>query len=414
MKPICVLYPVNADFPSSQAGAIQVVHTARALAALGCRVYLLLRRASLQSALPALRFYDLTPHPNLRVVQIPVIRLPGAGLSEKISNFSFYPLCMLISFFLVLLGKVDIIYVRLETRRVYWFFRMLRDVFKKKLVFEAHQVLFAQLQGGEVAPPVDAAKLKPAARQAYFQERSICETADGIVFITSAMRECARQFHTLKQPTCVIHDASRFASADKPRVNDDKHVVYCGRLAANRGVDILIEAMALTPPDVRLTVVGGSSESRGRSDCGDERRTLEKMVAELGLAERVAFAGPVPPGAVRSYLDKASVLAIPMRADTQTRLSSPLKLFEYMASGKPIVAAALDGVMEILRHEENALLFEPDNPRDLANQLNRLLASKDLQAKLARQALEDAAAHTWEKRADQALRFLRSVICVAA
>jgi glycosyltransferase involved in cell wall biosynthesis len=405
-----VLYPINTDFPGFRANAIQVVNTAHAMVADGVVLYLLLRRASLKSADRVLDYYGLAPHPNLRIIQIPCLQLMRGGLWNKLSNLSFYPVCLLVSFYLAATDKVDVIYVRIITRRFYWFFRWLRDRFKKRLVFEAHEMLTLQLQKHDVPIPVDVARLNPEARQAYFQERDIYATADGVVFISAGMIEFGERYFEMRQPRCVVHDGTGFEPVDVPRLNDAKNVMYCGHLIKSKGVDLLIEAMAHTARDVRLTVVGGKKPGVTYPDYSNEREWLERRVAELGLGDRVAFTGYVPPSEIPGYLAQASILVMPMRDNPQTRFSSPLKVFEYMASGKPIVSSDLDGVVEILRHERNALLFRSDDALDLAKKLNRMLESPELQRRLAQQALEDVTQFSWRNRGHKINVFLTMVL----
>ena len=79
--------------------------------------------------------------------------------------------------------------------------------------------------------------------------------------------------------------------------------------------------------------------------------------------------------------------------------TSPLKLFEYMASGRPIVASDLPSIREILTHERNALLIAPGNPQALTAAIRRLIEDRALGERIARQALEDAREYTWDRRA---------------
>jgi glycosyltransferase involved in cell wall biosynthesis len=75
--------------------------------------------------------------------------------------------------------------------------------------------------------------------------------------------------------------------------------------------------------------------------------------------------------------------------------TSPLKLFEYMAAGVPIVASALPSLREVLRHDRNALLVEPGNPVSLAQGLQKVLSRSALADKIAERARVDVAKYTW-------------------
>ena len=84
---------------------------------------------------------------------------------------------------------------------------------------------------------------------------------------------------------------------------------------------------------------------------------------------------------------------------------SPLKLFEYMASKRPIVASDLPSIREIL-NEESAILVEPGNPKALAEGIKKVLQDEELAKKLAENAHRDVQQYSWEKRAEKILEFM--------
>jgi glycosyltransferase involved in cell wall biosynthesis len=104
------------------------------------------------------------------------------------------------------------------------------------------------------------------------------------------------------------------------------------------------------------------------------------------------------------------VLALP---NTPGRVSaaytSPLKLFEYMASGRPMVASDLPALREVLRPDANAVLVEAGDAGALAAGLARVLADAALAARLAAQAREDVRAWTWDRRAERIEALLESM-----
>lgn len=89
--------------------------------------------------------------------------------------------------------------------------------------------------------------------------------------------------------------------------------------------------------------------------------------------------------------------------------TSPLKLFEYMAARVPIVASDLPSTREILCDGVNALLVQPNNPRALADGIQKILNDSQLAERLAQNAYEDVSGYTWEKRAERIIHFLHSV-----
>jgi glycosyltransferase involved in cell wall biosynthesis len=109
-------------------------------------------------------------------------------------------------------------------------------------------------------------------------------------------------------------------------------------------------------------------------------------------------------------LAAADVLALPNsgRAAVSRYYTSPLKLFEYMAAERPIIASDLPALREIIANEETALLVPPDDASALAAAVERLRADPALARRLAANARSAVGAHTWERRAARILDFVRS------
>jgi len=85
---------------------------------------------------------------------------------------------------------------------------------------------------------------------------------------------------------------------------------------------------------------------------------------------------------------------------------SPLKMFEYMAAQRPIIASDLPSIREIL-NENNAVLIKPDSPDDLARGIEQLLKKPDFSAKIAKRAYQDVQRYTWQKRTEKILDFIK-------
>jgi glycosyltransferase involved in cell wall biosynthesis len=106
--------------------------------------------------------------------------------------------------------------------------------------------------------------------------------------------------------------------------------------------------------------------------------------------------GQVPNRDVPTYLWAADVLVMPYTSQTPTvRYMSPLKMFEYMAAGRPIVATDFPVVREVLRDGHSALLVAPDSAEALRAGLQRVLSDPSLQRRLADAAREAAKAYSW-------------------
>ena len=181
-----------------------------------------------------------------------------------------------------------------------------------------------------------------------------------------------------------------------------KIVCYSGNTYSGRGLDLLIE-VALMLKDVLIMVVGGLE-----SDIENYRNIARKK-----KAENFILVGFVPHKNVPLYLSSADVLIMPYTSRmtiqggmAAAEFTSPIKLFEYMASCRPIVATALPTVKEILEDERNALLVDPDSVDLLVNAIKRILEDTILAEQLALQAASDVKKYTWEERVKKILNGL--------
>jgi glycosyltransferase involved in cell wall biosynthesis len=174
-------------------------------------------------------------------------------------------------------------------------------------------------------------------------------------------------------------------------------VCYTGHLFEWKGVYVLVDA-ALYLPDALFMIVGGLADDQERLRAYANRRSLGN----------VRLIGHVPPTEVSKFMFAANVLVLPNpgREPISREYTSPLKLFEYMASGVPIVATDLPSLGEVLRDTENAVLVKADDPEALAQGIRRVLEMPDRGQWLSAQAYHDVTALTWERRAAAILAFV--------
>jgi glycosyltransferase involved in cell wall biosynthesis len=112
--------------------------------------------------------------------------------------------------------------------------------------------------------------------------------------------------------------------------------------------------------------------------------------------------GYVAPAQVAVQLAHADVLVVPNPPSAiSTLATSPLKLFEYMAAGRAIVASDLPAIREVLTHDVNAWLVRAGDAAALADGIRHLAADRDLRQRLARAALASVAEYSWSRRAER-------------
>jgi glycosyltransferase involved in cell wall biosynthesis len=260
-------------------------------------------------------------------------------------------------------------------------------------VYEAHGYAPAVSQElprllGTAARPSPRKLARLARREARVWQR-----AEGYVTLTSAHRsELVARFGP--RDAAVVPDGTRLPRVRRfePPPATTPTVGYAGHLYPWKGVDILIEAIARRP-GLRGLVVGGHPGEKDLS-------RLQALAHARGIADRVEFTGWLLPQEVSSRISQCHALALPnVRSTISERYTSPLKLFDYLAAGRPIVASDLPAIREVLTDQVNGLLVEPGRADLFADALGRVLDDAVLAERLSRKAFDDAEQYSWDARA---------------
>lgn len=181
-------------------------------------------------------------------------------------------------------------------------------------------------------------------------------------------------------------------------------VGFVGGFHAWHGLDVLVRAfekVKLKVPSAKLLLVGD----------GPVRETVEHLVDSLGLQEATVMTGHIDQLEVPEFLGVMDVVTLPYPPLPKAMWFSPLKLYEYLASGKAIVASDAGQISEVLRHGETGILVEPGNPDALAEAITDLLRSAGQRARVGRAARQQAVEeHSWDRYATRLEKVYRGVI----
>ena len=392
-----ILYFADIRFPLERANGIQTMETCHALADRGHEVRLVVKPDTHTPARDPFEFYGL---PKLtRLVIERANTPPGAGFLQRVGYMSFV--------FGRAFGKgrTDVIMTR--DLGVASALLKMPPAMRVPVVYESHgyapEVTAALPELVATAQRPSASKLKRLADR----EAAVWRGADGYVTITRALADELKGRFGTRERLAVVPDGARLAGADPSPIPQAPLVAYAGHLYAWKGVDVLLRALAHVPA-ARGLIIGGHEEEPDLS-------RLRGLASELGITDRVTFAGLVSPSEVPRRLSEARVLVLPNPASAiSTRFTSPLKLFEYMAAGRPIVASDLPAIREVLRDGENALLVEAGSPEAFAAAISRVLDDQALAAKLAGAAYRDATNYTWARRAERLEALLSEVASATA
>ncbi len=152
-------------------------------------------------------------------------------------------------------------------------------------------------------------------------------------------------------------------------------ILYIGRLDKEKKVNILIEALQYLKRTQTFQVI---IEGKGQ-----QMENLEDLVQKLGLQDKVSFIGYTEEKELSTLYSLATVFVMPSTAELQS-----LVTMEAMALGLPVIGARAGALPYLIKPDENGFLFEPDNPVDLAQKLQRILENPDLQKSMSRKSLE--------------------------
>jgi glycosyltransferase involved in cell wall biosynthesis len=392
-----ILYLADIRFPLERANGLQTFETCRALAARGHAVTLLVRPDTMRPGRDPYLFYGGAREASLTISRVP--SLPGAPLrrgaylSAALARAASSAPDVL---FTRDLGIADLVLHLPRTMR-------------PPVVFESHgyaPVMAierpAALGGGTPPPPAKLARLTR-------RESRVWRRAAGYVTLTRVHQQELEDRFGPRSNSAVVPDGVRLSPARTRAPSTSAGpftIAYAGHLYPWKGVDVVIDALAELP-DARLRIVGGHPGEH------DHVRLDERARAQ-GVEPRVTFTGWLPPTSVAAELAQAHALVLPNpRTLVSERYTSPLKLFEYLAAGRPIVASDLASLREVLRDEENALLVEPGSPAALAAALMRVRDQPELSERLAAQAFADAAHFGWDTRAERLSLVIESALGLA-
>ncbi|MBI4381364.1 MAG: glycosyltransferase family 4 protein [candidate division NC10 bacterium] len=181
-----------------------------------------------------------------------------------------------------------------------------------------------------------------------------------------------------------------------------RYVGFVGSFFRHQGIDVLIDAAPAIVrrfPDVRFLLVGD----------GVMRRTWAERISKRGLSASFLFTGQVPYPGVPLYIGATELCVAPFLADRGD--ASPLKLFDYLACGRPVVASAIPPLRDLLSRAEGIAPVPPEDPEALGKEIVRLLEDQEAARRLGengrRWVLE---AHSWQAAAKRLLRVCEEVL----
>jgi len=371
-----ILYIASQRLPTEKAYGIQITKMCEAFADQGVRVKLLLPTRRNPIAEDLFSYYQIKKNFLVKKLWSPDFYLPGR--LDRIAVLTKNTISAMVLVIYALLKGADIIYSRDELPLYFISF------FKKNLIFEAHKFSLRRL--------------------GCYQRFK--KTDMKVIAISNGIRDEFIRFGYKPERVIVAHDGvdlKQFSvSTTKAECRktlalpqDKILVLYTGHLYEWKGAHVLAEAAKNLDKQYVVVFVGGTEKDVAR---------YKKI---YGGYDNLMFLGQRPHGEIPLYLKAADLVVLPNsgKEEISRIYTSPLKMFEYMASGTPIVASSLSSIREIL-NDTNSFLVEPDDPKSLADATQKIMSNQELSGNISEKALKDVENYTWEKRAENIINFI--------
>ena len=377
-----LVYVVNQRLPIEKGYGLQVAKMSEAFADCGIRVSLIAptRRDPIKQDF--FNFYSVKRNFTFKKVFSPDFYFPGE--LDKIAVAIKSLISALVLCFHSLFKEVNFIYSRDELPLYFLSF------FKKNLIFEIHRFsrkrsfFYKRFKDQNFKVIAVSQGLKDELVKFGFKPNNILVAHDGVdleEFDIVLSKEEARKRLGLTQNKILLGYVGQFKT-----------------MGMEKGIDVAIKSLKLLLDHINLVLVGGDNEG---IDFYKEASIREN------LKDQVIFAGQVKHSLIPVYLKSFDVLLMPFpKTRHYSFYMSPLKLFEYMASKRPIVATDLPSVREVL-NEKNSILVERNSPKSLADGVRLILENEEMAGRLAEQAFSNVKRRTWRKRAEDILGFIK-------
>lgn len=378
----------KADLSEQTAQPVHVMEIIRNLKKIGCEITL------------------FAPHPRIKnqmpkVSQLRIRHLPNSNLPILRSITIEFCLFFYLLFYSIR-QKPQLFYTRMG-----WF--MISPLLVSKLVHRPHIIEVnglvceeATMSGGSNAVIFIITLI----------ERTNYKFSSKIVAVTKGLKKEIQVLYKLQASKIVViqngvnidlfRQMNVMGVRKKLNLNQNRnYVCFVGNLAPWQGVEYLIQSAPLIlkeNPNVKFLIVGD----------GRMKEELVELAAKTGVSDKFIFTGAVHYEEVPKYINASDVCVVskkPLKSGY-----SPLKLYEYMACGKPVVASNLPG-FEILEENDAGVLVEPENPEELAKAIVKLLKDEKLRAEMGRNGREYVVKnHSWESVARRVAEVCESAV----
>ncbi len=379
-----IIYITNNRIPTEKAHGFQVMKMCEAFSAAGVEIELWLPKRFNRIKENPFSYYGVKETFNIKKIPVIDIMFLEKILGPIVSWIESISFAILMLFYLSKSQTPEIIYSRDQFAG--WFL----SFFNRKFVYEIHNF-----------------------PKNFNWHKRLWKKAYRIIAITQGLKNLLVKHGIDSEKILVAPDGvdlDFFNSVNQLKEDirielglsqNDFLIGYIGKfktLGMEKGIKTMISALPLLEKEVKMVFVGGEEfeikEYRNIANC-------------LNVFAQCIFVNHQPYLKVVKYIKAMDALVIPFPDTTHYAFyASPLKLFEYMAAGRPIIASNLPALREIL-NDKNALFFKPESTDDLARAIKMLKLSQTLCYHLSGQAFSDVKNYTWKARVEKILKFIK-------
>lgn len=348
---------------------------------------------------------DLGERRELTGVQI--VHVPVVCKKSGVTFFSFYLSLFFILSWQCLKSRPGVVYTRLQTLE--WLCTLLKCIFRFKYVVEVNGLAPVEMKINAVSDVWIAF--------VTLMERIIYKLSDQVVVPSVLIRDYLCRNYGVKEESVLV--VSNGANPEFSRPMDKaecrnqlglppygNYLVFVGSLKKWHGIDKLVPLMpALVEdnPSLHLLIVGD----------GEKRGDLKQMIDEKKMDRNIILAGRVPFEKVSIYINAGDICLAPYFEEGLNETGiSPLKIFEYMACGRPIITNPVGGLEALFREHEIGVMIHSMNPRDWEKPIKDLLADPEKMKTLGDNGCRAVQTHySWEaicKKIEYSLELLVS------
>jgi len=271
-----------------------------------------------------------------------------------------------------------------------------------KLIYDVHEHYPDMMRMSRKVPPV----IKPVATlivdktETYFAKKF-----DQIITADDAVKE---RFERYNSRVDVIYNFSEFTILDEGtgqnKYEKEYDVIYQGGITLERGVYNVVRAINILKdkfPEIRMIFVGPFDDAVGKA-------MAERYIEDNGLNTNIIFTGRVPHVEVEGYIRKSKVGVVTLLPLPKYYKNIPIKQFEYMSCGIPVVGSDLPPIKRFLTSYNSGIIVDPAKPEDIAKAINILLSDPRLCLEMGNNGIKAVREeYNWGKMEEQLLKIYK-------